>query len=129
MDTYVKDDRVSKDWKSLYAYPARLQKLRPGDTGIFVCPPAWRGRLATVCGIWVKSNTDWASAFPYGTPWKDVFWTESHADGLKVVRAPLPDRDCIGEPPEEFTFKPLVASSVPEAGAPRLDQLVSLWRN
>jgi hypothetical protein len=116
------------DWKSLYAYPSRLLKLRPGDAGVFVCPPAWRGRLATVCGIWIKSNTDWALAFPFGTPWKNVFWTESHMDGLKVVRAPLPEPARGSEPPTEFIFKPLVASPAPETDAPRLDQLVSLWR-
>ncbi|MGJ7506749.1 hypothetical protein [Variovorax sp. GT1P44] len=124
----MKDERISKDWKTLYAYPSRLLKLRPGDTGVFVCPPAWRGRLATVCGIWVKANTDWASEFPFGTPWKNVFWTESHADGLKVVRAPLPNRPRARSAPTEFTFKPLVPSSLPETGAPRLDQMVSLWR-
>lgn len=122
------DERENMDWKSLYAYPSQLLKLRPGDAGVFVCPPAWRGRLGTVCGVWVKANTDWAAAFPSGTPWKHVFWTEAHADGLKVVRAPLPDRAHCDDQPTEFTFKPLVASSVPEKGLPRLDRLVSLWR-
>jgi len=45
-----------------------------------------------------------------------------------VVRAPLPDRAHGDDQPTEFTFKPLLASSVPEKGPPRLDQLVSLWR-
>lgn len=124
-DTSVSE---SMDWMGLYAYPAQLQKLRPGDSGVFVCPPAWRGRLGTVCGVWVKGNTDWIARFPAGTPWKDVFWTEAHVDGLKVVRAPLPGQSA-RELPRQFAFAPRSTVSMPEPGLPKLDQVVSLWRN
>ena len=84
--------RETIDWVALYDYPSLLPQLKPGDVGIFVCPAAWRGRLGTVCGVWIKSNADWASYFPPGTPWTQVFWTEADAEGLRVVRAPLPER-------------------------------------
>lgn len=116
------------DWMGLYGYPSQLQKLRPGDAGVFICPPAWRGRLGTVCGVWVKANTDWARRFPAGTPWKDVFWTEAHVDGLKVVRAPLPGQSA-RELSRSFVFAPLAKVSMPEPGLPKLDQVVSLWRS
>ena len=115
------------DWKTLYGYPARLMTLQPGDAGVFVCPPAWRSRLATVCAIWVKANTDWVSAFPSGTQWRDVFRTEAHADGLRVVRGPVPGRESEGAP-TEFRFKPLAGAPEPEPGLPRIDQVFALWR-
>jgi len=118
----------SMDWMGLYAYPSQLSRLQPGDAGVFVCPPAWRGRLGTVCGVWIKGNTDWAAPFPSGTPWKKVFWTEAHADGLKVVRAPLPGQSVKG-PPRSFVFAVRAAGAMPEPGLPRLDQVVSLWRS
>ncbi|MDM0035804.1 hypothetical protein QTI33_26970 [Variovorax sp. J22P271] len=124
-DTSVSE---SMDWMGLYAYPSQLLRLRPGDSGVFVCPPAWRGRLGTVCGVWVKGNTDWAARFPPDTPWKDVFWTEAHVDGLKVVRAPLAGASA-RELPRHFVFAPRSAVSMPEPGLPRLDQVVSLWRS
>jgi len=116
------------DWMGLYAYPSQLLKLRPGDAGVFMCPPAWRGRLGTVCGVWVKANTDWAQRFPAGTPWKEVFWTEAHVDGLRVVRAPLPGQSD-RELPRNFVFAPLAKVSMPEPGLPELDHVVSLWRS
>jgi hypothetical protein len=116
------------DWIALYAYPSQLLKLQPGNAVVFVCPPVWRGRLSTVCGIWIRRNTDWASRFPSGTPWKQVFWTATHDDGLKVVRAPLSDH-----PEAELStprvVAPLIAASMPDQGMPKLDQVVSLWRN
>jgi hypothetical protein len=115
------------DWMGLYAYPSQLRRLQPGDAGVFVCPPGWRGRLGTVCGVWIKGNTDWAERFPPGTAWKEVFWTEAHADGLKVVRAPLPGQPPKGSP-RSFVFAARAAAAVPEPGLPRLDQVVSLWR-
>jgi hypothetical protein len=118
----------SMDWMGLYAYPSQLLRLRPGDSGVFVCPPAWRGRLGTVCGVWVKGNTDWAARFPPGTPWKDVFWTEAHVDGLKVVRAALPGASA-RELPRHFVFAPRSTVAMPEPGLPKLDQVVSLWRS
>jgi hypothetical protein len=124
-DTSVSE---SMDWMGLYAYPSQLLRLRPGDSGVFVCPPAWRGRLGTVCGVWVKGNTDWAARFPAGTPWKDVFWTEAHVDGLKVVRAALPGQSA-RELPRHFVFAPRSTISMPEPGLPKLDQVVSLWRS
>lgn len=124
---HARDLRESMDWMGLYAYPSQLMKLKPGDVGIFVCPPAWRGRLGTVCGVWVKGRTDWASDFPPGTPWKEVFWTEAHVDGLKVVRAPLPGQSGSGEP-RQFVFAPRVAASTSEPGVAKLDQVVSRWR-
>ena len=124
-DTSVSE---SMDWMGLYAYPAQLLKLRPGDSGVFVCPPAWRGRLGTVCGVWVKGNTDWAARFPPDTPWKDVFWTEAHVDGLKVVRAALPGRSA-RELPRHFVFAPRSCVAMPQPGLPQLDQVVSLWRS
>lgn len=119
-------DSEYMDWMGMYAYPSQLLKLAPGDAGVFVCPPAWRGRLATVCGVWIKANADWAAAFPAGTPWTAVFRTEAHADGLQVVRAPLPG----GQPParpRQFVFRPLVEVPLLDGGPPRLDQVVSLW--
>ncbi|MDM0014568.1 hypothetical protein QTH87_19150 [Variovorax sp. J22P168] len=116
----------SMDWMGLYAYPSQLLRLKPGDTGVFVCPPAWRGRLGTVCGVWIKGNTDWADGFAPGTPWKEIFWTESHVDGLKVVRASPPGR--VGPAPVQFLFAPRIASALTDPGLPRLDQVVSLWR-
>lgn len=116
------------DWMGLYAYPSQLMRLRPGDAGVFVCPPAWRGRLGTVCGVWVKGNTDWTACFPPGTAWKEVFWTEAHVDGLKVVRAPLPGQSG-KESPRQFVFAPRFTLSMPEPGLPKLDQVVSLWRS
>lgn len=115
------------DWMGLYAYPSQLLRLQPGDAGVFVCPPAWRGRLGTVCGVWIKGNTDWAEGFPPGTPWKEVFWTEAHVDGLKVVRAPRPGQSVKG-PSRQFVFAPRAAVALPEPGFPGLDQVVSLWR-
>jgi hypothetical protein len=124
----ARDMNESMDWMGLYAYPSQLLKLQPGDSGIFVCPPAWRGRLATVCGIWIKSRTDWAARLPPGTPWKGVFWTEAHPDGLKLVRALLADPPS-NAPPRIYRFMPSMAgSSVPDPRSPKLDQVVSLWR-
>ena len=82
--------RKNANWMALYAYPSHLTLLEPGDSGVFVCSPERRGHLATVCGIWIKGHTDWVECFPPGTPWNHVFWTERVAEGLKVVRAPLP---------------------------------------
>ncbi|MDM0026711.1 hypothetical protein [Variovorax saccharolyticus] len=124
-DTSVSE---SMDWMGLYAYPSQLSRLQPGDAGVFVCPPAWRGRLGTVCGVWIKGNTDWVARFPAGTPWKEVFWTEAHADGLKVVRAPLPGQPAKAAP-RSFVFAARAAGALPEPGLPRLDQVVSLWRS
>jgi hypothetical protein len=119
-------DSENMDWMGMYAYPSQLLKLAPGDAGVFVCPPAWRGRLATVCGVWIKANADWAAAFPAGTPWKAVFRTEAHADGLQVVRSPVPGRQPRSKP-RQFVFRPLVEVPLLDGGPPRLDQVVSLW--
>lgn len=115
----------SMDWMGLYAYPEQIVKLAPGDSGLFVCPPSWRGRLATVCGIWIKGNTDWAAHFPAGTPWKQIFWTESHPDGLKLVRASLPDKPAAAA--RRHSFLPRLSTTPVEQGLPRLDQVVSRW--
>jgi hypothetical protein len=124
----TRDANESMDWMGIYAYPSKLPKLQPGDTGIFVCPPAWRGRLATVCAIWIKGHTDWAARLPPGTPWKRVFWTEAHPDGLQLVRALLPDQ-APNSPARTYRFAPsMAASSLPDPGSPKLDQIVSLWR-
>lgn len=37
------------NWRKMYDYPTHLVRLREGEVGIFVCKPAWRGRLGTVC--------------------------------------------------------------------------------
>lgn len=121
-----RDGSENMDWMGLYAYPTQITRLEPGDSGIFICPPAWRGRLATVCGIWIKGNTDWALHFPSGTPWKQIFWTEAHVDGLKLVRAPLPGQEAA--PPRKLSFSPRIAAPVVEQELPRLDQVVSSWR-
>lgn len=116
--------REAIDWMALYAYPSHLVKLKPGDVGIFVCPAAWRGRLGTVCGIWIKGNTDWASRFPPGTSWSQVFSTEAHVDGLKVMRAPLAKR--LARSSSE-RFRCLPRGEFPCGGAEDLQRTLAFW--
>jgi len=116
--------RETIDWVALYDYPSHLSQLKAGDVGVFVCPAAWRGRLGTVCGIWIKSNTDWASHFPPGTPWPKVFWTEADAEGLRVGRAPLPAR-----PGHEFPkrFRCLPRREIRSPGTDDLQRILAGW--
>ena len=116
--------RKSIDWVAMYDYPSNLRKLRPGDVGIFVCPSAWRGRLSTVCGIWVKASTDWMSDFPSGTPWAKVFWTEAHPEGLLVARAAV-QRLFGRRAPRRFKCQP--SSEVSSRGSEDLQQMMAGW--
>jgi hypothetical protein len=86
--TLASSDRM--DWIALYAYPERLAKLLPGESGVFICPPAWRGSLGRVCSKWVRENTSWSEDFPDGTPPTYVFWTCAAPHGLRVNRGHLP---------------------------------------
>lgn len=93
------------DWVGLYAYPTRLAKLLPGESGVFICPPAWVGALGRVCAQWVRAHTGWARDFPDTTPPQYVFWTCADRHGLRVNRAHLPGP----HRPQHvrYTFRPL----------------------
>lgn len=84
------------NWVAMYGYPDHLRKMRAGDTGLFVCGPRVRGRLATVCAIWLKRNSDWA----------EDFWTAAHARGLLVGRGKHLANGASVEAPLVFIVEP-----------------------
>ena len=74
------------NWLKMYDYPTHLVKLGQGDVGLFVGTPAWRGRLSTVCALWVRLNTAWHALAPPGASPSSAFWSRGHPRGLLVGR-------------------------------------------
>lgn len=112
------------DWRKMYDYPTHLPRLREGEVGIFVCKPAWRGRLGTVCALWVKSNTDWHVHEPPGGPPSSAFWTRAHPRGLLVGRGEAIDGIDEGHVAPVFSVEPVT----PDPGDPlQLARLMKFW--
>jgi hypothetical protein len=112
------------NWRKMYDYPTHLVKLHEGDIGLFVCKPAWRGRLGTVCAQWVRVNMDWRALGSPETLPKNDFWTCGHSRGLLVGRGSSQARNRARKPAKVFVVKPVT----PKQGGPeRIAKLIASW--
>lgn len=102
------DDELAK----MYDYPTHLVKLHEGDVGLFVCKPAWRGRLGTVCARWVRVNMDWHAFKSQGTLSHSEFKTRGYTRDLLVGRGTTQSKSRGCEPAIVFVVQPVTPDLV-----------------
>jgi hypothetical protein len=120
----VSERQEPMNWLKMYDYPTHLVKLRQGDVGLFVCAPAWRGRLGTVCALWVRLNTDWHALTPSGAQTFHAFWTRAHPRGLLVGRGTVRVGSRGRDPAQVLAVEP----DTPSTGDPaKLVKLLTSW--